>query len=111
MLKKSSAGRVSRNVLFRTGCLAGFAGTFAISAMAQGQDQQEPAQDASSLEEVIVTGFRGSLQSSAANKREQIAFTDSIFAEDIGKFPDINLAESLQRVPGVQIQRDVTGEG
>src|SRR5699024_2848667 len=63
------------------------------------------------VEEVVVTGFRGTLQNSANDKREKINFTDSIFAEDIGKFPDINLAESLQRIPGVQIQRDVTGEG
>ena len=47
----------------------------------------------------------------SAAKRDNIAFTDSIFAEDIGKFPDLNLAESLQRIPGVQIARDFTGEG
>jgi hypothetical protein len=39
------------------------------------------------------------------------AFTDSIFAEDIGKFPDTNLAESLNRIPGVQLTREITGEG
>ena len=59
----------------------------------------------------MVTGFRASLQNSVAEKRENISFTDSIFAEDIGKFPDLNLAESLQRIPGVQIARDFTGEG
>ena len=59
----------------------------------------------------MVTGFRASLQNSAGEKRENIAFTDSIYAEDIGKFPDLNLAESLQRIPGVQIARDFTGEG
>ena len=47
----------------------------------------------------------------SAAKRDNIAFSDSIFAEDIGKFPDLNLAESLQRIPGVQIARDFTGEG
>ena len=46
-----------------------------------------------------------------AAKRDNIAFSDSIFAEDIGKFPDLNLAEALQRIPGVQIARDFTGEG
>jgi TonB-dependent receptor len=81
-------------------------------AIAQGADApsggEQPQED---IGEVIVTGFRASLQNSAADKRANINFTDSIFAEDIGKFPDLNLAESLQRVPGVQVNRDVTGEG
>ena len=70
-----------------------------------------PSVRRTTLDEVVVTGFRGSLQNSVADKRQNINFTDSIFAEDIGKFPDLNLAESLQRIPGVQIPRDVTGEG
>jgi TonB-dependent receptor len=61
--------------------------------------------------DIIVTGYRQSLANAAANKRAQTNFTDSIFAEDIGKFPDLNIAESLQRIPGVQLTRDVTGEG
>jgi len=63
------------------------------------------------LEEVTVTGFRFSLRESADAKRDSTGFTDSIFAEDIGKFPDTNIAESLTRIPGIQIQRDVNGEG
>jgi len=64
-----------------------------------------------SLEEVIVTGFRQSLKSSTEAKKESVGFTDSIFAEDIGKFPDTNLAESLQRISGVSIDRSSIGEG
>src|SRR5688572_3635770 len=63
------------------------------------------------LEEVVVTGFRQSLENAALDKRSKTNFTDSIFAEDIGKFPDLNLAESLQRLPGIQIERDASGEG
>jgi TonB-dependent receptor len=63
------------------------------------------------LEEVIVTGFRQSLEDAALDKRSRTNFTDSVFAEDIGKFPDLNLAESLQRLPGIQIERDASGEG
>ena len=48
---------------------------------------------------------------SVAAKRDNISLSDSICAEDIGKFPDLNLAESLQRIPAVQIARDFTGEG
>ena len=77
----------------------------AAPAAAAADEQQED------IGEVVVTGFRASLQNSVAQKRDNIAFSDSIFAEDIGKFPDLNLAESLQRIPGVQIARDFTGEG
>jgi TonB-dependent receptor len=79
-----------------------------VSAGAWAQSTQDSGEQ---LEEVVVTGFRGSLQNSVAAKRDNITFSDSIYAEDIGKFPDLNLAESLQRIPGVQIARDVTGEG
>ncbi|USX24213.1 TonB-dependent receptor [Oxalobacteraceae bacterium OTU3CINTB1] len=60
---------------------------------------------------VQVTGYRNSLLSSARDKKESVGFQDSINAEDFGKFPDKNLAESLSRVPGVGVSRDVTGEG
>ena len=62
------------------------------------------------LEEVVVTGFRESLEVSLEDKRQSVNFTDSISAEDVGKLPDNNLAEALQRVPGVQISR-TNGEG
>src|SRR6185312_13192178 len=63
------------------------------------------------LQEVVVTGFRGSLEKSTTAKRDAIGFTDSIYSEDIGKFPDTNIAESFNRIPGITISRDITGEG
>jgi len=63
-----------------------------------------------SVEEVIVTGIRGSLERSMDIKRESGGVVDAISAEDIGKFPDTNLAESLQRITGVSIDRS-GGEG
>ncbi|WP_237054964.1 TonB-dependent receptor [Microbulbifer sediminum] len=68
------------------------------------------AQSGQSLEEITVTGIRGSLQDALSTKRDSNAIVDAISAEDIGKFPDKNVAESLQRVPGVTIQRQF-GEG
>src|SRR3989337_2938032 len=62
------------------------------------------------LEEVVVTGMRASLESAMDTKREAIGVVDAISAEDIGKFPDTNLAESLQRVTGISIDRR-NGEG
>lgn len=72
------------------------------------------AQDASSPEEmgeVVVTGIRASLESSMNVKRSGQGVVDGIVAEDIGKFPDTNLAESLQRISGVSINRTASGEG
>lgn len=67
------------------------------------------AQDGT-VEEVVVTGIKGSLQRAMDVKREAVGVVDAISAEDIGKMPDANLAESLQRIPGVSIDR-VNGEG
>ena len=61
-------------------------------------------------DEIVVTGFRASLDAALDAKRRDGGIVDVIKAEDIGKFPDTNLAESLQRVPGVVIDRDA-GEG
>lgn len=62
------------------------------------------------LEEVVVTGLRASLEASMDIKRDALGVVDAITAEDIGKFPDTNLAESLQRIPGISIDRR-NGEG
>lgn len=59
---------------------------------------------------VIITGFRASIESALTTKREDAGIVDAIRSEDIAKFPDTNLAESLQRIPGVVIDRDA-GEG
>ena len=67
-------------------------------------------QSADELDEVVVTGIRGSLLASMEIKRNATGVVDAISAEDMGKFPDTNLAESLQRIPGVSIDR-VNGEG
>jgi iron complex outermembrane receptor protein len=61
--------------------------------------------------EIVVQGFRASLNTALNQKREETAAVDSIVAEDIGKFPDSNLAESMQRVPGVALSRGDGGEG
>ncbi|MET0535411.1 MAG: TonB-dependent receptor plug domain-containing protein, partial [Steroidobacter sp.] len=67
-------------------------------------------QAAEALEEVVVTGIRGSLSESAEIKHSSNLILDSISSEDLGKFPDSNVAESLQRIPGVSIDRS-DGEG
>lgn len=82
-------------------------------AQAQTEDAEEPTSegdDVKTLDAVVVTGIRSSLASSMNVKRDAQGVVDGIIAEDIGKFPDTNLAESLQRISGVSIDR-VNGEG
>ena len=62
------------------------------------------------MEEVVVTGIKGSLRRSMDIKRNAMGVVDAISAEEMGKFPDANLAESLQRITGVSISRS-RGEG
>jgi len=71
----------------------------------------QSSNDAEDLDAVVVTGIRGSLQSSMNLKRDSFGVIDGVIAEDIGKFPDTNLAESMQRISGVSIDRTLSGEG
>src|SRR5687768_537000 len=71
---------------------------------------QQTLQDATTLDTVTVTGIRNSLAQSMNTKRNAAGVVDAISAEDIGKFPDTNLAESLQRITGISIERR-DGEG
>ena len=62
------------------------------------------------IEEVVVTGFRAALSNAVEMKKASAVMMDAINAEDIADFPDANLAESLQRLPGIALDRD-NGEG
>ena len=68
-----------------------------------------PAED-TTVEEIIVSGISRSLASSAAVKRQSDVIVDAVSAEDIGRFPDQNVADSLQRITGIQINRS-RGQG
>ena len=112
-------GILRRNLWCAGASLAVMAGTGIVTpALAQeAQDTQEaPAtpgvqeQDQGTDGAIVVTGFRQSLQKALNLKRESVSSVDAVVAEDIAKFPDQNLAESLQRIPGISIQRDA-GEG
>jgi TonB-dependent receptor len=86
---------------------ASIATILATSTYAQ---DQSPVQEEDFSEVIEVKGIRGSLMRAMDLKRESMGVVDGISAEDIGKFPDTNLAESLQRITGVAIERD-RGEG
>ncbi len=95
----SFRGAVSALALATAAC-------WSVAATAQTQaDDQETAE-----QEIVVTGLRGSLESALNVKRESNDIVDVINAQDMADFPDANVAESLQRVPGISIERDA-GEG
>jgi len=77
---------------------------------AQGAEGDTPTVVDKDVEVIAVTGIRSSLRSSMLDKKASNVVTDGIKAEDLGKFPDLNVAESLQRITGVAIDRS-GGEG
>lgn len=79
---------------------------------AQVQAQDAPRQDdAKDLDTVVVTGIRGSVEKSLDVKRESKGHVEVVTAEDVGKMPDKNVADSLQRLPGVTISSAGASEG
>lgn len=90
------------------------AGISGVAALALGTAthavQAQDKEAAQPVEEVVVTGIRASLQSAQQIKQNAEQIVDSIVAEDIGKLPDNNVAEALQRISGIQIDRNY-GEG
>ena len=86
------------------------AALLASSALVAPAYAQTADQDATEVGEIVVTGIRASQAKSIDIKRNETALVDAISAEDIGKLPDVTVADALQRVAGIQIQRNA-GEG
>jgi len=85
------------------------AGLLTVSS-AMAQEAATPAVPADDATEVVVTGFRKSLASALKNKKNDTRVSDGISSEDLGKFPSENIAEAIQRIPGVQMA-NVNGRG
>lgn len=77
----------------------------AMQSMAYAQVKADDAQV------VVITGIAGSVESALSQKKRATNMVEAITAEDMGKFPDLNLSESLQRVPGVTLERNNVGDG
>jgi iron complex outermembrane receptor protein len=103
-----SAGERNR-IRMTIQAILGIASSSIVGTTAFAQEQAQP-QERSELEEIVVTGFRESLNAALDVKRTSVGAVDAIVAEDIADFPDLNLAESIQRIPGVAIARQ-GGEG
>lgn len=93
-----------KTVKFMGASMLALGACIALPAPAVAQDEAQ-AED-----QIVVTGFRSSLGAALETKRNETGIVDAIVAEDISDFPDLNLAESLQRIPGVSIDRQA-GEG
>lgn len=109
MHAKSSNRSIGRRLL-----LSAASGVIALACIAPAAAQDATTAQTEGDEEIIVTGIRASLQRNLDIKRESTGVVDVISAEEIGKFPDSNVAAALQRLPGVAIQRsgsrgDATG--
>jgi iron complex outermembrane receptor protein len=79
-----------------------------MSHLAMAADAQSTSQAAvktDELQEIVITGYRESLESALNRKRESVQPIESVVAEDLGKMPDQNVSESLERLPGVSINR------
>jgi len=100
MSSSRSISRDIKQILYGSAVVAGLGSAGIAHAQATGAQ----------VEEVVVTGIRYSLQQSIDTKREANGVVDVLTAEDVGKFPDKNLAEALQRLPGVTVNREF-GEG
>src|SRR6476646_9580213 len=103
-----NAGR-GANVLLRTGLVA--LTMYWVSSAGHAQEattSKDATQD--ELEEVVVTGVRASLLQSLVEKRQSTRVIESVVAEDIGKLPDNNVVEAMQRLSGVQISNRSGGE-
>lgn len=87
--------------------IAGLLASSALVSPALAQDAPPPADQG---EEIVVTGIRASQAAAIDIKRDNSSIVDAISAEDIGKLPDVTIVDALQRIPGVQIQRNA-GEG
>jgi TonB-dependent receptor len=94
-----------RTAWLMTSCAA--IGLFAAAGAHAQTAPAQPAQTADTVEEVVVTGSYGrSLEKAVEMKRDTVGFSDSIVATDVANFPEQNLAEALQRMPGVTIERN-----
>lgn len=102
--------RIARSTLVGTAVAVALFGRNGAVRADEGPADAPASSSSDAVEEVVVTGYRASVRESLETKRQATGVEEVLTAEDVGKFPDKNLAEALQRVPGIVTQRDF-GEG
>ncbi|MDZ3832970.1 MAG: TonB-dependent receptor [Sphingopyxis sp.] len=105
MSERSARSFNMRDRLLQGICVAALVGALSVPAAAQEAPVDSGADAADADDMIIVTGIRANLESAQGRKRSADTVIDSITAEDIGSFPDKSVAEALQRVPGITVNR------
>ncbi len=102
MARPANGARTLKTVLLSASMLMGSMAGVAYAA-------DGPAPQAASSDVVVVTGFKKSYADAVRAKKNNIEITDGISSDGLGRFPDLNVGEALQRIPGVQINREAEG--
>lgn len=94
--------------VFKFALMCGVAGSSMLAATASAQEAAAAPSETQG-DAIIVTGVRASLEKALDIKRERAEFVEALVAEDIAQFPDSNLGEALQRLPGITVERQESG--
>ena len=105
--KPSTRAQLRRNVLYLAlaASLSGAPLAWAQQGIEEGEGERSAEEEHADLDRVLVTGFRRSVEQSISTKRDSSSVVEAVFAEDIGKLPDVSIAEALARLPGLTSQR------
>ncbi len=114
MIDRMGIGRLTASASIGALVIAAAPSAFGQTTSAQATSSQAATSQAGAPQEtttgdVIVTGFRQSYADEIRSKRTEIEITDGISSDDLGRIPDLNIGEALQRVPGVQLNREAEG--
>jgi len=100
-----SVALASATMMLAAGAQAQTAEEQTQQATPQQQDDSKKKEEAKTLDTVTVTGIRAGIESSISTKKDATSIVESVSAEDIGKLPDVSIAESIARLPGLAAQR------
>ncbi|WP_448661852.1 TonB-dependent receptor [Sphingomonas sp. CJ20] len=100
---------VSRLLISASGLTCALVAPHPAHAQSTAAPFTEPAEDQAASGEIVVTGFRQSYADEVRSKRAAIEVSDGISSDDLGRIPDLNIGEALQRVPGIQLNREAEG--
>ncbi len=96
----------ARNTFALRATLLASCAALAVGSAAHAQTAEGEKTEAETVEAVVVTGFRQAYANAIATKRETLEISDGISSDGLGRFPDLNVGEAIQRIPGVQINRE-----
>ncbi|MDR7229058.1 TonB-dependent receptor [Caulobacter sp. BE264] len=96
----------ARNTFTLRAALLASCAALTVGGGAQAQTTDAQKADTETVEAVVVTGFRQAYANAIATKRETLEISDGISSDGLGRFPDLNVGEAIQRIPGVQINRE-----